>query len=233
MFAPGVAGSMADNFPDVFRKDILLHEAHRHPYMEVLGAMYMIKLKHKGFATRAGNCYRLIFAMALMPWLRKFRVMARSRVLLKHEGAGRADTADHTSVLVRNVGKSGARLSSHIQGSILLASMAGSMRLKSVNAHHLQEGERNEASIGILQSQQHSSRAVSALREKVDALESQLGDVQRLSKNREEELLAENSSLKKRTSQKSELATDLAEQLQRCRDRIGELTEELERRRKA
>jgi hypothetical protein len=64
-----------DDYPIQFRKDLLLHEAHRHPYMERLGVMYMLKLRHgDDFASRAGSAWRLIFVMALMPWLRRFRV---------------------------------------------------------------------------------------------------------------------------------------------------------------
>jgi len=64
-----------DDFPIQFRKDLLLHDAHRHPYMERLGVMYMLKLRYgDDFATRAGSAWRLIFVMALMPWLRRFRV---------------------------------------------------------------------------------------------------------------------------------------------------------------
>jgi hypothetical protein len=64
-----------DTYPIAFRKDLLVHEAHRHPYLERLGVMYMLKLKYgKAFATRAGSCWRLLFVMAFMPWLRRYRV---------------------------------------------------------------------------------------------------------------------------------------------------------------
>ena len=64
-----------DDYPIQFRKDLLLHEAHRHPYMERLGVMYMLKLRYgDDFASRSGSAWRLIFVMALMPWLRRFRV---------------------------------------------------------------------------------------------------------------------------------------------------------------
>ena len=64
-----------DDYPIQFRKDLLMHDAHRHPYMERLGVMYMLKLRYGDeFATRAGSAWRLIFVMALMPWLRRFRI---------------------------------------------------------------------------------------------------------------------------------------------------------------
>lgn len=35
-----------DNYPYIFYKDILSHEAHRHPYIELLGVMYLMKLRY-------------------------------------------------------------------------------------------------------------------------------------------------------------------------------------------
>lgn len=57
--------------------DLLTHEAHRHPYLERLGAMYMMKLRHgEYFGKKAGTSWRLLFVFALMPWLRKYRIHA-------------------------------------------------------------------------------------------------------------------------------------------------------------
>lgn len=68
-----------DNYPTVHTKDVLSHEAHRHPYIEALGVMYLMKLRFtKHFGKRAGTCWRLIFVYALMPWLHKYRILARS-----------------------------------------------------------------------------------------------------------------------------------------------------------
>ena len=37
--------------------------------------MYMLKLRHgDSFATRSGSAWRLIFVLALMPWLRRYRL---------------------------------------------------------------------------------------------------------------------------------------------------------------
>ena len=40
--------------------------------------MYLMKLRYEGyFGQRAGACWRLIFMHALMPWLDKYRILAR------------------------------------------------------------------------------------------------------------------------------------------------------------
>mmetsp|Transcript_24789 Transcript_24789/g.60926 ORF Transcript_24789/g.60926 Transcript_24789/m.60926 type:complete len:1042 (-) Transcript_24789:625-3750(-) len=67
-----------DIFPDYFIADILSTEAHRHPYIERLGTLYLYKLKYgPTFATRAGCAWRLLFVTGLMPWLQKYRVASR------------------------------------------------------------------------------------------------------------------------------------------------------------
>ncbi len=64
-----------DNFPHLFKVDLLSIDAHRHPYIERLGMMYMMKLRHgRNFGNRAGSTWRLLFVAALMPWLRKYRI---------------------------------------------------------------------------------------------------------------------------------------------------------------
>jgi hypothetical protein len=67
-----------DSDPTTYRKALLSSEAHRHPWIERLGSMYMMKLRHgDGFAKTSGSVWRLLFVLALMPWLRKYRVLAR------------------------------------------------------------------------------------------------------------------------------------------------------------
>jgi hypothetical protein len=76
----GIFGPLEiDNWPTVTRKEILIHEAHRHPYIETLGYLYMMQLRYRddGFAKRACSAWRLLFVLALMPWLHKFRDTAR------------------------------------------------------------------------------------------------------------------------------------------------------------
>ena len=85
ILAPGVGqiGSIIlDKSPIAYRQDLLSHEAHRHPWLERLGALYLLKLKHgNDFGTRAGSCWRLLYVMFLMPWLREHRGLARSNVI--------------------------------------------------------------------------------------------------------------------------------------------------------
>jgi len=62
-----------------FRKLILSQEAHRHPYIEIISNMFLTKYKNgESFCNSPGLCWRLIFVQALMPWLRKYRILAGS-----------------------------------------------------------------------------------------------------------------------------------------------------------
>ena len=62
-----------DPYPLMFRKDILSHEAHRHPYIERLGVMYILALRYNDFGSYACTCWRLLFVYTLLPWMRKYR----------------------------------------------------------------------------------------------------------------------------------------------------------------
>lgn len=76
-YAPKLYFSL-DFYPTIFRKALLCVEAHRHPYIERLGMIYLMKIRHKeAFARTSGSCWRLLFVFALMPWLRKYRIAAR------------------------------------------------------------------------------------------------------------------------------------------------------------
>jgi hypothetical protein len=75
-FLPNAA--YLDRAPVYYRKDLLLHEAHRHPYIERLGALCLLKLNRgDAFGTRGGSAWRLLYVLSLMPWLKKYRANAR------------------------------------------------------------------------------------------------------------------------------------------------------------
>jgi hypothetical protein len=82
-----------DLFPIIFQKDILLKESHRHPYLERLGVMYLMKLRHDDFGSYAGTCWRMLFVYAIAPWMRTHRLKISAPIgglvkssLLKIEG---------------------------------------------------------------------------------------------------------------------------------------------------
>ena len=69
-----------DSYPDFFISDLLCVEAHRHPYIETLGVLYLYKLKYgQCFISRAGSAWRILFVTALMPWLQKYRFDAKGK----------------------------------------------------------------------------------------------------------------------------------------------------------
>jgi hypothetical protein len=83
-----IGGYRVDGEPYMFQIDILQHEAHRHPYIETLGTMYLLMLRHRdNFCNEAGSCWRLIFIYVLMPWLSKYRSMRRPPSI-EHENGG-------------------------------------------------------------------------------------------------------------------------------------------------
>lgn len=89
-----------DNYPIVHMKDVLTHEAHRHPYIEQLGVIYLMKLRYtKHFGKRAGTCWRMIFVYALFPWLHKYRIMARYDATTNNPDKNTQEIEDQSSSL--------------------------------------------------------------------------------------------------------------------------------------
>jgi hypothetical protein len=72
-------GYSFDYVPTNFVKDLLVHEAHRHPYLERLAQIYLMKLRHKSFASPAGAAWRQLVVVALFPWTMKNRVFDEAR----------------------------------------------------------------------------------------------------------------------------------------------------------
>ena len=68
-----------DNHPHIFLMELLQHEAHRHPYIEMFGAVCLLKLRTgDAFVSRAGSAWRLLLLLMLMPWLTQYRRLARA-----------------------------------------------------------------------------------------------------------------------------------------------------------
>jgi hypothetical protein len=97
-----------DSYAISFQKDLLTHEAHRHPYMERWALMYLLKLRYgSAFGTRAGAAWRILFTLALMPWLRNYRVHPHHRISTpgssRHAGAARqVARSSYEDLFVRN-----------------------------------------------------------------------------------------------------------------------------------
>lgn len=73
-------GINLDMVPTYYFKDILVKEAHRHPYMERLAQMYLMKIRHRdSFVSRAGTAWRQLVLLAFMPWMARFRVFGDQR----------------------------------------------------------------------------------------------------------------------------------------------------------
>lgn len=69
-----LVGYAFDYVPLNFVKDILVHDANHHPYLERLFTVYLLKLKNDNFCSDAGACWRQLFIVSFMPWLMKNRV---------------------------------------------------------------------------------------------------------------------------------------------------------------
>jgi hypothetical protein len=75
-------GYKFDYVPLTYIKELLVHEAHRHPYLERLSTMYMMRLRYKSFASSdACGAWRQLFVLTLLPWLMHSRVNEEQRCI--------------------------------------------------------------------------------------------------------------------------------------------------------
>jgi len=80
LLSPNISKSF-DPMPHTFIKDILLHDAHRHPYISLLGTLYLSKLKYgTKFINQPGSAWRLLFVFALFPWVSKYRILGKEEL---------------------------------------------------------------------------------------------------------------------------------------------------------
>lgn len=64
-----------DAVADNFRREILVHDAHMHPYLDRLSGMYMRRLRDRErFGSVEGQAWRCLFVIGLCPWLVKYRI---------------------------------------------------------------------------------------------------------------------------------------------------------------
>jgi hypothetical protein len=66
VFNLAIVKDNALKYPIAFRKDPLSHDAHRHPSLERLGTMYMMKLSYgDDFSQCSRSCWRVLFVLCL------------------------------------------------------------------------------------------------------------------------------------------------------------------------
>ena len=63
-----------DSKADTFRKEILVQEAHCHPYLDRLSGIYLRRLRDgENFGSAASQAWRSLFVIGMCPWLIRYR----------------------------------------------------------------------------------------------------------------------------------------------------------------
>jgi len=100
-----------DPYPTMHVRDLVAQEAHRHPYIEMLGTIYLMKLRYSNsFGSRAGSAWRLMFVYALLPWTRQYRIQ---------DGAGTEDGPETIAYPVKATADADENPSSAAQEELL------------------------------------------------------------------------------------------------------------------
>ena len=67
-------GYSFDYVPINYRTELLVHEVHKHPWINRLGGIFLMRIKHgQDFSSAAGAKWRLLFTLSLFPWLARYR----------------------------------------------------------------------------------------------------------------------------------------------------------------
>ena len=85
-------GYSFDYVPINYRTELVVHEVHKHPWINRLGGMFLMRIKHgQDFSSAAGAKWRLLFTLSLFPWLARYR---------KKRGGGDDDDSDDDDELM-------------------------------------------------------------------------------------------------------------------------------------
>lgn len=120
---------------------ILINAAHRHPFVDLVGKIYLLKLRYgERFANRAGYAFRLMFTVALLPWVRKYRVIARPEIGSSDdnsptEGSAlrRATLLPRSSILAQSVNRASVMTTRFVDSAVVMA--------ESIDSHGEMEAE--------------------------------------------------------------------------------------------
>lgn len=117
-----------DLLPITFRKEVLVHDAHRHPFIERMGLLYMLKLRHgTNFGTQAGAMWRILITVALMPWLRRYRTANHDDSLYDRIKGMSTESSSAFKAKVNELLNENARLRKTLKAFVASGGAAGSM----------------------------------------------------------------------------------------------------------
>lgn len=157
-----------DPFPTIHMRDIMSHEAHRHPYIEVLGSIYLMKLRYgRKFCSNAGSCWRLLFVYALMPWMQRYRIFDAPGVKQLDEDGNVILRDDQVSEQLRELNlaaEDGQLRSSFAVVPRLLASAAGGGSTRS-DVNSSKKNPKDETILRLRSENEELKKTIARLKE--------------------------------------------------------------------
>jgi len=219
-----------DKFPSIYRQGLLSADAHRHPYIERLGLIYLLKIRHGSkFGTTAGSIWRLLFVFSLMPWLRKFRIANDADIpeeiaMLKLTSGSNTKYEKIIKDLQEELNEEKSRLEKEIR------ILQGKIKMNQGDAN----AETNlDNLLEMISNLQHKIDSAGEEKEKqnslVRSLEHDMSELQQTKSKIENDHLYEVMALKKELSEavlrKDELAKERDELMKKNTDLIGLLSE--------